>query len=54
LIFFFGYKDGNEFTEETYIDPNTGKRVNVVKKIIKDKDGTVKLYIYIFIKSLNL
>ncbi|EGR29468.1 phage head-tail family protein, putative [Ichthyophthirius multifiliis] len=32
-------QNGNEYTEEQFIDPNTGKKVNVVKKVIKDKDG---------------
>ncbi len=37
-------KNGNEITQEEYIDPETGKRVLVEKRVIKDKDGNVNTY----------
>ena len=35
-------KFGNKIVEESYIDPKTGLKVTVRKKITKDKDGNVK------------
>lgn len=37
-------QNGEEYTEETYIDPSTGLQMHVIKKIIKDKDGNVSLF----------
>ncbi|EGR34049.1 phage head-tail family protein, putative [Ichthyophthirius multifiliis] len=36
-------KDGNEIITESYIDPKTGKLIQVQKKVIKDKNGNVKI-----------
>lgn len=30
---------GNDITEEEYIDPKTGKKIKVEKRVLKDKDG---------------
>ncbi|KAL4479494.1 hypothetical protein ABPG72_011816 [Tetrahymena utriculariae] len=32
-------KDGNEIITEEYIDPKTGKKITVQKKVFRDKDG---------------
>ncbi|KAL4510825.1 hypothetical protein ABPG72_004979 [Tetrahymena utriculariae] len=31
--------NGEEYTEEVYVDPSTGQKMHVIKKVIKDKDG---------------
>lgn len=42
---------GNDITSEEYVDPRTGKKVKVEKRVVKDREGNVILY-FIYIKNI--